>query len=318
MNHNKSNLNGKYSPDYAIELFNLTKKYKLKGRKNFITALNNINLRVKPGEIFGLLGPNGAGKTTMVSILTTLIQPTLGYATIFGHNILTEAWYVRENVGLMLGDDMVYNRLTGYMNLKYFCKLYGIQDYKNKINRLAEMLNLSDWINQYVSNYSKGMKMKLALARVLIIEPKVLFLDEPTLGLDPKSVVEIISFLKRLNITIFFTSHQMDVVSKLCDSIAFLKKGNIIKIDSKENFKKIFTDKVKIQLSLLNKNEQFIKEMNNLNFVDDISQSENFITFYIRNNSFFPKLFEFLKEYPIISMNEIQPSLEDVFIKLAD
>jgi len=193
--------------DYIIETFNLTKKYRIKGKKNELVALNDINLKVKKGEIFGLLGPNGAGKTTMVSILTTLIQPTSGTAKIFGRDILKWNRFVKENVGLMLGGDMIYYRLTGYRNLNFFCKLYNIKDPKSKIENIADLLNLTDWLNQYVENYSTGMKVKLALARVLLIEPKILFLDEPMLGLDPNIIQDLIQILIDLKYFLNFTSH---------------------------------------------------------------------------------------------------------------
>ncbi|MFW9895924.1 MAG: ABC transporter ATP-binding protein [Candidatus Thorarchaeota archaeon] len=222
---------------YDIEIFNLSKDYKLKGKGNKIQALNNINLKIKKGEIFGLLGPNGAGKTTMVSILVTLLQPTSGYAMILGHNLLKEPWYVRENVGVMFGSEMIYHRLTGYKNLKFFCKLYGINNYREKINELTELFNIKNWLKEYVGNYSKGMKLKLALTRVLLIDPKILFLDEPMLGLDPKSVKDVIEILKSLNKTILLTSHQMDIVQRICDKIAFLKQGTIVKVDTKKILK---------------------------------------------------------------------------------
>ena len=306
------------SNEYAIEVFDLTKIYKMKRKKEFIPALKNINLKIKKGEIFGLLGPNGAGKTTMVSILTTLIQPTSGYATILGHNILKEAWFVKENIGLMLGGEMVYTRLTGYRNLKFFCKLYGIKDYKTKINYLTEILNLKDWMNQYVSAYSKGMVLKLALARVLLIEPKILFLDEPMLGLDPISVKKVISILKNLNITIFLTSHQMDIVSRLCDKIAFLKEGKIIKIDTQDNFKKMITGKVKIQVEVLKKKENLISCLNRLDFISNINEDMNKIDFLLNDENNFPELLDSLKDYPVIHFNEIKPTLEDAFIKLTN
>lgn len=307
----------KYDGEYDIEIFNLTKKYSLKGKNTSINALNNVNFKVKKGEIFGLLGPNGAGKTTMVSILTTLIQPSSGYATILGHNILKEGWFVRENCGLMLGGEMIYTRLTGYRNLKFFCKLYGIKNYKSKIYEISEKFNLDKWLNQYVSSYSKGMQLKLALARVLLIEPKILFLDEPMLGLDPKTVREVIGFLRNLKTTIFLTSHQMNIVSKLCQRVAFLKEGNILKIDTQENFKKLITDKIKIQVDISKNRKEFIHSLNNLDFVSDVNDNRENIEFFIDNEEYFPELFKLLKDYPIIHFNEINPSLEDVFIKLS-
>lgn len=252
----------------------------------------------------------------MVSILTTLLQPTSGYATLFGHNISKEAWFVKENVGLMLGGEMIYLRLTGYRNLKFFCKLYGIKNYKEKIKELMELFNLSNWLNQYASNYSQGMKLKLALARVLLLEPKILFLDEPMLGLDPNSVKDVIQILKNLNITIFLTSHQMNIVSKLCDRIAFLKEGKILMVDTQENFKKIISEKIKFQIEVSTKRHELINNLNKLDFVSRINDNDDNIIFSINNDNDLPKLLGILKDYPIIHFNELRPTLEDVFIKL--
>ncbi|MFX0186835.1 MAG: ATP-binding cassette domain-containing protein [Candidatus Hodarchaeota archaeon] len=306
----------KQSYKYDIEIFNISKIYTLKGKGKSIQALDNINLKVKNKEIFGLLGPNGAGKTTLISILSTLLQPSSGYATILGHNILKDAWIVRENVGLMLGGEMIYHRLTGYKNLKFYCRLYGIKDFKTKIQILAEKLNLSNWINQYVEKYSRGMKLKLALARVLLIEPKILFLDEPMLGLDPITVKDVINILKNLKVTIFLTSHQMDVVSRICDRIAFLREGKILKIDTQENFKKIIADKIKIEISLANSNTDIIKSLNQLEYVSGLSTDNDNVLFMIDSRKCFPKLLDFLKRYPITHLSELKPSLDDVFIKL--
>ncbi len=304
------------SNEYDIETFNLTKIYKIKGKNKFITALNDVNLKIKRGEIFGLLGPNGAGKTTLVSILTTLIQPTKGYGTIFGHNILDEPWAVKENIGLMFGSEMIYYRLTGFKNLKFFCKLYGIKNFKAKIYDLAEKFNLTNWLNQYVEYYSSGMKLKLALARVLLTEPKIVFLDEPMLGLDPKTVKEVIDILKNLNITILFTSHQMDVVHRLCDRIAFLKEGRILKVDTQENFRKLISEKIKIEIDVRRKKEELIQSLNKIDFISKVSENKDNIHFFIDKENNYPELMNFLRDYPIIHFNELKPTLDDVFIKL--
>lgn len=302
--------------EYDIEIFNLTKKYPMKGKERSITALDNISLKVKKGEIFGLLGPNGAGKTTMVSILTTLLQPTKGYAILLGSNILKKAWFVRENVGLMFGSEMIYTRLTGYKNLKFFSRLYGIKNFKAKIEELSDLFNLKKWLNQYVSNYSAGMKLKLALARVLLIDPKILFLDEPMLGLDPKSVEIVIEILKNLKKTIFLTSHQLNIVSRLCDRIAFLKDGKILKIDTQANLRKLIADKIKLSVKVSKNKNDLIQSLNRLEFVDEVVENQNEITFFIDNESYYPKLLGFLKDYPVINFNELKPSLNDVFLKL--
>ena len=305
--------------NYVIETFNLTKRYKLRGKAEKLTALNSINLKVKEGEIFGLLGPNGAGKTTLVSILTTLLQPTEGYAKVLGRNVLKEQYFIKKNVGLMLGSDMIYYRLTGYRNLKFFCKIYNINDYEKKIKDIVEILGLTSKLNQLVETYSSGMKVKLALARILLIDPKILFLDEPMLGLDPKIAKSIVDILMKLNKTIFLTSHQMNIVESLCDRIAFLKEGKIIKVDSKENFKNLIRGETKIQINVSeSRKNDLVKTLNNLEFVDNLEVEKENINFSLRSKSNYPNLFEVINNVPITKFKEIETDLEDVFIKLSN
>ncbi|MFX0142300.1 MAG: ABC transporter ATP-binding protein [Candidatus Hodarchaeota archaeon] len=303
--------------NYVIETFDLTKKYKIKGTTEKLTALNKINLKVKEGEIFGLLGPNGAGKTTLVSILTALIQPSGGYAKILGRNVLKEKYFIKKNVGLMLGNEMIYYRLTGYRNLKFFCKIYNISDYKKKINNIGEIMGLTSKLNQWVENYSSGMKVKLALARVLLMDPKVLFLDEPVLGLDPIIIQEILNLLKNLNKTIFITSHQMNVVESICNKIAFLNQGNIIKIDTKENFRKFLQKEIRIEIRIdLDKIIELIDELSTLNYISDIESNKDRVYFNIQDRNCYSKIFGILQKYPIKQIKELETRLEDIFIKL--
>ena len=311
---NNENLNS----EYDIEILNLTKDYKIRGKKKEIRALDSINLKVEKGEIFGLLGPNGAGKTTMVSILTTLIQPTSGTAKILGRDILKNKRFVKENIGLMLGGDMIYYRLTGYKNLRFFSKIYNIKDYDKKIYEISDKLNLTEWLHQYVENYSAGMKVKLALARVLLIDPKILFLDEPMLGLDPKIARSIIDILMKFNKTIFLTSHQMNIVEALCDRIAFLREGKIKRVDSKENFKNFIKGGTKIQIHVSdNRKNDLVKTLSNLEFVDNLKIENENIYFSLRSKSNYPNLFEVISNFPITKFKEIETDLEDVFIKLS-
>jgi len=305
--------------NYVIETFNLTKRYKVRGKVEKLTALNSINLKVKEGEIFGLLGPNGAGKTTLVSILTTLLQPTEGYAKILGRNVLKEQYFIKKNVGLMLGSDMIYYRLTGYRNLKFFCKIYNINDYEKKIKDMVEILGLTSKLDQLVETYSSGMKVKLALARILLIDPKILFLDEPMLGLDPKIAKSIVDILMKFNKTIFLTSHQMNIVESLCDRIAFLREGKIIKVDSKENFKNLIRGETKIQINVSeSRKNDLVKTLNNLEFVDNLEVEKENINFSLRSKSNYPNLFEVITNFPITKFKEIETDLEDVFIKLSN
>jgi len=317
INSNIPKENESMDENYAIETFNLTKRYKMRGKAAKLIALNNVNLKVKEGEIFGLLGPNGAGKTTLVSILTSLIQPSEGYAKVFGRDVLKEKYFIKKNVGLMLGSDMIYYRLTGYRNLKFFCKIYNISDYEKKIKDIIEMLGLTSKLNQLVETYSSGMKVKLALARILLIDPKILFLDEPMLGLDPIIVKEIMNLLKKLNKTIFITSHQMNVVESLCSKIAFLKQGKIIKIDTKENFVKFLKKEIKIQIKIgLDKITELTDELSTINYVSNIESNKDIVYFNIQDRKCYPKIFGIFQKYPITQIKELETSLEDIFIKL--
>ena len=261
-----------------IETFNLSKEYKLKSGGK-ISALNNINISINKGEIFGLLGPNGAGKTTLVSILSTLIQPTSGYANIYGFDIRkkSNAKRIKRRIGLMLGDEMVYYRMTGFDNLKFFARIYRINSYNKKIKEITSNLGIHDKLGEYVSNYSRGQKLRLALSRVLLIDADILILDEPLLGLDPKTTRYLVKFLLELNKTILLTSHQMHIVRQLCDRIAFLNQGNIIKIDTQENYLKLLSEFIRISFELPDKTKrnEIEKELRSLNYINNIDNKKN-------------------------------------------
>ncbi|MFX1363419.1 MAG: ABC transporter ATP-binding protein [Promethearchaeota archaeon] len=297
-----------------IETFNLGKIYHLKGKKR-IHALEDVNIRIKEGEKFGLLGPNGAGKTTMISILSTLIQPSSGYAIIDGDNILKKPNVVKSKISLMLGTDMIYYRITGYSNLKFFCKVCDIKDYKRKIVEVAKELEMEKWLNEYVERYSSGMKCKLSLCRVLLSEPKILFLDEPTLGLDIKTTNFIIDKLKKSKETIFLTSHNMDVVEKLCTKIAFINHGKIIKIGSKEELSKLLHKRVKVFIGIDKNKQELQKELQQQNFITNVNDEENGLNIELSNSEDYSKLFPILTKYKITKIKELDLSVEDLFLK---
>lgn len=308
-------MNGK-----VIETFDLTKAYKLKtGGK--ILALNKVNISINEGEIFGLLGPNGAGKTTLVSILSTLLQPTSGYAEIYGLDISKHgnAKKIKHKIGLMLGAEMVYFRMTGIDNLKFFSRLYRIKNSSQKIKDITTNLGIYNKLGEYVSSYSRGQKLRIALARVLLIEPEILFLDEPLLGLDPKTTRDLISILLKLNKTILLTSHQMHIVEQLCERIAFLNNGKVIKIDTQENYKKLISEFIRISFDIFEKDKktELEKELNSLNYVKNISKRKDGFLITISDNKYYPDLLTNLGKYPIQRVQEIEPSLDDVFVELS-
>ena len=300
----------------VIEIFNLSKTYNLKGRKAKMTALDNINLSVKKNEKFGLLGPNGAGKTTLVSILTTLLSPTSGYVTINGVNILKRPNLIKPKIALMLGSDMLYNKATGYANLKFYSKIYEIPDYKKKIQEIAEEFGLTKWLNEYVNRYSTGMKMKLALCRILLINPEIVFLDEPTLGLDIKSTNLIIDKLNNMNKTIFLTSHNMTVVERVCDRIAFIDNGRIVKIGSQEELRKIMHKGIKFTIEINQTKDKLKTELNQQEFIIETKDNPLGLITFLKEREKLSSLLKILSKYPILKVKEEEISIEELFLKL--
>lgn len=300
----------------SIQTFDLTKIYDLKGKKKRITALNNVNLSIKEGEIFGLLGPNGAGKTTLISILTTLTQPTSGFATIAGYNVLKNPKKVKSKVSLMLGRKMLYNRMTGYSNLKFCCKVYNIPNYKEKINSIAEEFELKKWLGQYVSKYSSGMKSKLAFCKTLLPDREILLLDEPTIGLDVKSTNFIVKKLKNLKKTILLTSHDMNVVEKVCNRVAFINNGNILKIGTKDDLINLIEREVEIKVEIIENKNQLKSELKPQAFINDIFNENNGLIISLKDRRHHGKLFSILSRYKVLKIKEQELSLEDLFLKL--
>ncbi|MFO7796130.1 MAG: ABC transporter ATP-binding protein [Promethearchaeia archaeon] len=298
-----------------IETRNLSKIYKLKNKKEII-ALDKINLNVKEGEIFGLLGPNGAGKTTLIKILTTLTQPTDGWAKLDGLDVVEHPKKVKSKISLMLESDMLYYRITGYDNLKFFCKIYKVPDYKTKINDLAEEFDLKKWLKEYVGQYSSGMKMKLALCRTLLINRKVLILDEPTLGLDVESTARIVNKLRKINKTIFLTSHDLNMVEKLCDRVAFINYGRILKIGTKEDIKKLDRSEIEINVTIENKIDGLREKLIGQDFITKFEKNKNNVLIGINHRKSYQKLLQILSEFPVLKIKENESTLEELFLKI--
>jgi len=300
-----------------IETFGLSKIYHLKGKDKNIKALEDVNISIKKGEIFGILGPNGAGKTTLIQILTTLLHPTSGYAIIDGYHLIKDAKKVKSKVALMLESDMLYHRITAHDNLKFFCKLYRVPNYEQKIHEMTKLLGIEDWLDQYVEHLSSGMKMKLALARTLLLERDILFLDEPTLGLDVKTVNLFIDIIKNTESTIIFTSHDLSVVEKLCDRIAFIKEGRIINIGTQDEIKNLVGSEIKVEISLAYKKQELFSKLHSQNFITDVSdQRKKGILVHLKERTYYKDLLSLLSNYEITKIKEVETSLEDLFLKM--
>ncbi|MHA1756286.1 MAG: ABC transporter ATP-binding protein [Promethearchaeota archaeon] len=305
--------------NYIIETHNLTKKFKLQGKNKQIIALDKINLKVRRGKIFGLLGPNGAGKTTLIKILSTLIQPTSGTACINGYDILKYPKQVKRYISLMLESRMLYHRLTGYANLKFFCKIYDIKNYKQKIFDVTKELNLEKWLDQYVFEYSSGMKTKLALCRTFLLNREIMILDEPTLGLDiniKSYILDKLKSFKSLNKTIFLTTHDMKVVDNLCDDIAFINKGNIIKIGNKEDIKTLEKSKIKVEIKVENGIEQLVSDLKQQDFIFNLNINKKNIIVELKHRNHYNDLLSVLINHKISMIKEIIPPLDELFLKL--
>ncbi len=222
---------------WAIEVKNLTKEF------NGLKAVDNISFRVKKGEIFGLLGPNGAGKTTTIKMLTTLSNPTKGEAKVWNYNILNQKNEIRNSVGIVFQEPALDNRLTGFENLDFHARLYGLAPEVRK-KRTEELLNLVGLRNKagdLVMNYSGGMKRRLEIARGLMHYPRILFLDEPTLGLDPQTRRRIWNYILELNqkekITVILTTHYMEEADYLCQRVGIIDFGKVIALGTPQDLK---------------------------------------------------------------------------------
>lgn len=223
-----------------IEIKNLTKKF------GGFTAVNGINLQVKEGEIFGFLGPNGAGKTTTINMLNTLIKPTSGTALVAGYDINNEGSYVRSVIGVVPQSFSLFPELTGEENLMYIGKLYGMKDFriKERIAYLLKSIALQEHKSRISGTFSNGMKQRLSIAASLMSSPRVLFMDEPTAGVDPQNRIairELTRSMNKLGITIFYTTHDMEEAEKLCERIAIMDKGSIIALGTGREIKESIT-----------------------------------------------------------------------------
>jgi ABC-2 type transport system ATP-binding protein len=221
----------------VIETHQLTKAY------GSLKAVDSLDITVESGEIFGLLGPNGAGKTTTISMLCTILKPTSGTATVNGFDIVREAGKVRKSIGIVFQDPSIDDRLTGRENLSMHANLYGVpvSEHRERINRILKLVELEDRADDLLRTYSGGMRRRLELGRGLLHYPKVLFLDEPTVGLDPQTRDHIWKYIKELkevhDITVVLTTHYMDEADRLSDRIAIMDHGKIVVLDTPEKLK---------------------------------------------------------------------------------
>lgn len=305
----------------AIVVDGLTKKFK------DLVAVDNISFTVREGEIFGFLGPNGAGKTTTIRMLCTLSRPTSGYASVSGHDIEKEKHKVREHIGLVSEKLIMYDRLTARENLKLFGKLYDLprDKLRSKMAELLDLVNMEKWADKQIGTYSTGMKQRINVIRALLNEPKVLFLDEPTLGLDPQSTAEIREFIRKINrmskTTIILTTHMMVEADLLCDRIGIIDKGKIVALDTPENLKKIISGKSNtvLEIDISNMKSNIKEDLEGLEMVNKVTlESNTRITVRANGEDAFDKIIDTIRDQngKITRVKNLEPTLEDVFLHL--
>jgi len=295
-----------------IEVKNLTKQF------NGLTAVDHVSFEVKKEEIFGFLGPNGAGKSTTINMLSTLLIPTEGEATINSFNVLTQRDDVRKSIGLVFQDPSLDDRLTAEENLRFHAKLYGVpkEEYKKRMEEVLHLVDLWDRKEGIIKTFSGGMKRRLEIARGLVHYPQVLFLDEPTLGLDPQTRAHLWEYILRLKkeraMTIFMTTHYMNEAEN-CDRIAIIDYGKIVALDTPVNLKKQVGGDI---ISMTSNQKAELKNELEKRYKKEVKEKDGFLQVEVEDGEkFLPRLFNELTA-KIDSIELRKPTLDDVFLSL--
>ena len=303
---------------YAIETNSITKNF------DGIVAVNNITISIKQGELFGLLGPNGAGKTTLINMLSTMAEPSSGSARVWGFDVVKDASSVRKSIGVVFQDTTLDDRLTGRENLDLHARLYGLDDKlrKKRIEEVLSLVELADRADSIVMTYSGGMMRRLEIARGFIHKPHVLFLDEPTIGLDPQTRIHIWEYIKTLikeeGVTIVITTHYMEEADHLCDRIAIIDHGEIVALDAPETLKNMLGgDIVTIELKDSTHIARLCDIYKNDGFAKIVSQKNNEIFITVNDGERkIPHVLDLAYNagISITSVSLHKPTLDDVFL----
>jgi len=307
--------------ELAISTTDLTKKF-----GNF-TAVDHVSFDVRKGEIFGLLGPNGAGKSTVIRMLSTLSVPTEGSAKVAGFDVQKEDGKVREHIGLVSEKMIMYDELTARENLKLFGKLYDIpSDVLNKrIDKLLTFVRMEKWADHRIDTFSTGMKQRINVIRALVNQPEILFLDEPTLGLDPQSTAEIRELVRRINIenrtAMVLTTHMMGEADMLCNRIGIMDHGKIVTLDTSANLKRSISgnDTTLFEFEIPNLDTSILSSVQSLKSVSSVSRNDaTHIKVSSVGNDSFDILVDALRKTgaQIRTVKNLEPTLEDVFLHI--
>lgn len=316
----------------AIEVQNLRRVFRttlgvFKRSIKEVVAVEDVSFEVQAGELFGLLGPNGAGKTTSVKMLTTLLIPTMGSARILGHDVVKEAEAIRPRIGFIFGGERgLYWRLSAIDNLRYFATLYQLDPEvtKKRIPYLLDLVGLADRGREKVEGYSRGMKQRLHIARTLLHDPELLFLDEPSIGLDPvaaREMRQIVLNLQSEKKTILLTTHYMFEADALCQRIAVINQGRIIALDTPEGLKKHVQDLSVIEVEVFGVSKQTLDKVQSMPMVDAVSvenrdQKQALLVQSPRGSEAVPDLMAALSGLRVGRVVVREPTLEDAYVRL--
>jgi ABC-2 type transport system ATP-binding protein len=316
----------------AIEVKKLRRVYKttiglIHRKVKEVVAVDEISFDVHTGELFGILGPNGAGKTTTVKMLTTLLIPTSGTASVLGMDVVKDAEGIRPRIGFIYGGDRgLYLRLSGLDNLRYFSTLYYVDPAisKKRIPELIEMVGLEGREKEKVEGYSRGMRQRLHIARALLHDPEVLFLDEPTIGLDPVGARELrtaVLNLQSAKKTILLTTHYMFEADALCQRIAVINQGRIVALDTPEKLKQTVSDLSVVEIEIFGVPPEYVEKIRQLVFVDNVAvenydQRQVMLVHTPNGPEAIPLLIGELNGLKLGKIVTRQPTLEDAYVRL--
>ncbi len=314
--------------EHLCKTFNVTKGM-LRRTKNQVVAVKDVSFEVGYGELFGLVGPNGAGKTTTIKMLTTMLIPTSGTATVLGYDIEKDVTHIREKIGIVLGGERgLYTRVNAIDNLRYFADLYGVPTSirDKRIKELLQFMGLWDRARDRVETFSKGMKQRLHLARGLINDPQLIFMDEPTIGLDPEIAKETRNMIKELvekGKTILLTTHYMFEADELCQRVAIIRNGEIVALDTPSGLKKYVMDTSVVEVEgfgITEKEVAKFKEVPEVLAVSaDLSENKQVLKLQTpKGSEIISEVTEILKNSRIYDLKIKEPTLEDAYLRLVE
>ena len=314
--------------EHLCKVFNVNKGF-LRRTKSQVVAVKDVSFEVDYGELFGVVGPNGAGKTTTIKMLTTMLLPTSGRAIVLGHDCQKDVTKVRERIGIVLGGERgLYTRVSAVDNLNYFADLYGVpKNIRDKrVKELLDFMGLSDRAHNRVETFSKGMKQRLHLARGLINDPDIIFLDEPTVGLDPEISIETRHMIKELvekGKTILLTTHYMFEADELCKRIAVIRNGEIVALDTPSGLKKYVMDRSVVEVEgfgITDKEVAKFKEIPDVLSVSaDLGENKQILKLQTSKGSeIIAEVQQILKNSRIYDIKIKEPTLEDAYLRLVE